>query len=316
MNPTESFRINIYAVGRSGTKAAQLWLAYLLARRYGAVWVNYEPLRYRSRKLEASYYGWRVHTRTPQLLETTDTPSGEFRAFCRMLAEYPVNVTKFIRANGRINAINAVMQPDLSILIVRDLYQVLESVARLTWSLVPDEADWARLCAAGRGRYPFLDPHLKPGQESKLLVNAAHWFLHNMHALEHAVDTLAVPYDRLDLVEAIARQRGLESHGTSLRHPAFRGGIHGDVVLEDVHASKGDPLKAILPGRLYRQWAARYARERSGGLCRAVETLPEPEPKDRGQTLRVQVPRHPVLDDLNLRVQEKLAEVVARQQIG
>jgi hypothetical protein len=316
VNPPESFRINIYAVGRSGTKAVQLWLAYLLALRHGAVWVNYEPLRYCSRHLEASYYGWRVHTRTPQLLDSPDPPSGEFRAFCRMLAEHPVNVTKFIRATGRINAINAAMKPDLSILIVRDLYEVLESVTRLTWSLVPDEADWARLCAAGRGRYPFLDPYLRPGQESKLIVNAAHWFLHNMHALERAENTLAVPYDRLELVEAIARQRGLDTHGTSLHHPAFRGGIHGDEVLQDVRAPKAHRLKAALPGLLYRQWAARFARERSGGLCRAVETLPEPEPKDRGAALRVQVPRHPLLDELDQQVKARLAEVAARQAIG
>ncbi|TAK13063.1 MAG: hypothetical protein EPO32_06820 [Anaerolineae bacterium] len=310
---SEGFRINLYGVGRSGTKAVQTWLAYLLARRHGAVWVNYEPLRYKHRKLAPSHYGWRVHRNTPQLLDTAAAPTGEFAAFCHMLAEHPVNVTKFIRGNGRINAIDAVMKPDLSILIVRDLYEVLESVLRLNWSLVADDVEWQRLCAVGRGRVAALDAVLKPGQENKILVNAAHWALHNLHALEHLETTYAIPYKRLDLVEALAKQKGLDTFGTRLSGHAFSGSIHGDDAITEVTPLKDEEQQ----NPLARLWGRRFGRERSGSLCRAVDPLPEPKEKAvRGQAVRLKVERHALLDDLNAQVQERLAAAVARQGIG
>lgn len=310
---SDGFRINLYGVGRSGTKAVQTWLAYLLARQHGTVWVNYEPLRYKNRKLAPSHYGWRVHRNTPQLLDTAAAPSAEFAKFCRMLAEHPVNVTKFIRGNGRINAINAVMKPDLSIFIVRDLYEVLESVLRLNWSLVADDAEWERLCAIGRGRVAALDGVLKPGQENKILVNAAHWALHNLHALEHLENTYAIPYKQLDLVESLVKQNRLDTYGTRLSGHAFAGDIHGDSTITEV-----EPVQEAKPqSGLTRLWSQQFGRERSGSLCRAVEPLPAPKEKAaRGQAVRLKVERHPLLDDLNAQVQERLAAAVKQQGIG
>ena len=46
----QAMKVNIYGVGRSGTKAVQLYIAYLLARKFVKVWVNYEPSHWKDRK--------------------------------------------------------------------------------------------------------------------------------------------------------------------------------------------------------------------------------------------------------------------------
>lgn len=162
MSSQESLRINIFGVGRSGTKAVQLWLAYMLANKYGEVLVNYEPFHHLSKSGGQSEWGKRIHLSLPFLTRQTEYSGNSFPSFCRTLTRHPIVITKFIRATGRINLINAYTKPDLSFLVVRDLYEVLNSVGKLTWNLFDDEKKLAPL-ASGRTRnlpYGFISSQI------------------------------------------------------------------------------------------------------------------------------------------------------------
>jgi hypothetical protein len=125
----------IYGVGRSGTKAIQLYLSYLIARSEGKVWINYEPYFWLDRKTKVvNFEGFYHNTNGPHFaLESSEFSKAHIR-FLKKLSKHKVStVTKFIRGNGRINAIGQVYPADHSIIIIRDLYEVLLSVMKTQW---------------------------------------------------------------------------------------------------------------------------------------------------------------------------------------
>jgi len=127
--------ILIYGVGRSGTKAVQLYLSYLIARSEGKVWINYEPYFWLDRKTKVvNFEGFYHNTNGPHFaLDASEFTKGHIR-FLKKLSRHKVStVTKFIRGNGRINAIGQVYPADHSIIIIRDLYEVLLSVMKTEW---------------------------------------------------------------------------------------------------------------------------------------------------------------------------------------
>ena len=130
--------ISIYGVGRSGTKAIQLYLSYLLAKKHGEVWINYEPYFWLDRKTTTlNYEGFYHHSTSPHLLSDSGKLSpGHLRFLKKLTKPNKTIVTKFIRGNGRINAINEVLKPDYNFIIVRDLYQVLISVLKTNWDFL------------------------------------------------------------------------------------------------------------------------------------------------------------------------------------
>jgi hypothetical protein len=127
--------ILIYGVGRSGTKAIQLYLSYLIARNEGQVWINYEPYFWLNRKTKVvNFEGFYHNTNGPHFAERASEFSKGHIRFLKKLCSHNIStVTKFIRANGRINAIGEAYHADHSIIIIRDLYEVLLSVMRTEW---------------------------------------------------------------------------------------------------------------------------------------------------------------------------------------
>jgi len=324
MSNQETFRVNIFGVGRSGTKAVQLWLAYLLAKKHGEVWVNYEPLRYQSKSLGPNHWGWRIHRSLPMLADDNEVNRNSFRSFGNALVSHPVVVSKFIRATGRINLINSVTQPDLSILVVRDLYQVLQSVGRLTWNLFDSEKDWLRLHSQGIDDYPSYKKNFgRISQYDKHLTNATYWFLMNKHALDHLEDTIVVDYAELGLLEKLVENSGIETEGTSVRDPLFKGGrIHRQSPLEEIE--KGDPrglsrvIEAILPNKVSSELNARFSRRPAGSLCRINSNAPElVVQQDSKKKVRpeITVKANPLFDNLAEQVQESLSAALARQKL-
>lgn len=133
-------RINIFGVGRSGTKAIQLYLSYLVALKEKKVWVNYEPYLWISRKgIHINHYGLECHLQTPFILSTeekiTDKKHLIFLDSLRDAPEGYSIITKFIRANGRIPQINKVLDPDYSIVVIRNLYEVIGSISEKDYTL-------------------------------------------------------------------------------------------------------------------------------------------------------------------------------------
>lgn len=194
-------KINIFGVGRSGTKAVQLWLSYLLIQKFGEVKLVYEPFLYKNRFLETSLAGKLTHKYTPLFLdEDKEYPIPKyFLRFCNHISKSNPLVAKFIRGNGRINTINNLIKPDLSVLIVRDLYEVLSSVALQSWNLVENKFEWERLSNFTEKRYP----HLKDmgfdwrNSPSCTVKNSIYWFTMNMFALENLdSQTIVLDYNQ------------------------------------------------------------------------------------------------------------------------
>lgn len=316
----QGMKINIYGVGRSGTKAVQLWFSALLAQKYGQVRVNFEPLRYLTRKLEATYYGWRIHQKTPYLLEDSKEVSAAFVRFANGLGQYPVTTTKFIRATGRIAAFDQVMQPDISILVVRDLYGVLNSILTENWGLTDTQDEWLRLCAEARIQYPDMAKRFKP-MTNKLLQNALYWFAVNDYALTHLPEHVwVVPYEQMadDLYGLVQQKSKLGEPAWRLDAPQFRGAaIHGDKTIVDVNPPPpATVLKSVLPSNIYSIIAKRIEKEEIGSFARLNDKMSISQSDTTGvkvQKVRALAQPHPFLDELNQRIQARLESVLKKQ---
>ncbi len=332
-------RVNIYGVGRSGTKALHLWTAYVLAQEFGVVWLGYEPFRYRHRRLTLSDSGWQLHRRMPLLIsQDTAVPSDSPR-FWRDLSNHPVGVAKFIRANGRINLINSIMQPDLSVLVVRDLYEVLASIAVRTWGLVENDYEWGRICGEAQDIYPFLKEEgcLRPTTD-KLLRSAVHWFTMNKYALDNLEGTAVMEYSHLQRISALLEGLGIQSPAPPISDPIFRGdNIHKDYPLQDLPlpeasdhtANRGAHRILVWISRLVDRWAPAHPRttavhpvfpevrhESVGTLC----TLNTSPCRDMGgaapttPVARVTVERNSLLDEMSSRVRSSLNQALQREE--
>lgn len=337
-------KINIYGVGRSGTKAIQLWIAYVLFREKGPVQINYEPFRYKSRTLEFNGLGQAVHRYTPLFLDDRSTTPPFLAKFCQNLARNDNSVTKFIRGNGRIGAINKLMEPDVAVLVIRDLYQVLESILLQPWDLAENPYEWKRLYEFASIRYPELNTFDGEWQQTgnRVVRNAVYWFVMNMYALENLDQrTLIIDLSDITPLQEKFSQFGFQSAQTiDLSCSVFRGNnIHKQIFLKTISESKskiGNSAssyirKGLLKLLRYRnsdqsgKWRKIISpnllalptiiNEDTGNSClfhsenSLLQSIPERvESKRVEPPIRVQVPRNDFLDLLSMRVNEKKKE--------
>jgi len=115
--------INIFGVGRSGTKALQLFIAYALLQKHKQIKLNYEPYFWASR-----LQGIKHHLTTKHFTNSIEDFSASHQQFLKKISSGPVVVNKFIRANGRIEPISRITNADYNILIIRNKEGVLKSV--------------------------------------------------------------------------------------------------------------------------------------------------------------------------------------------
>jgi len=205
--------ITIFGVGRSGTKAIQLYLAYYLALLEGKVWINYEPYLWIDRKKQnTNYKGFHLHKSEPIIIKSYSELSGNHRQFLNKLKHNEIStVTKFIRGNGRINAINEILQPDYSILVVRNLYEVLQSVLHNEWDFWSVgwefRLDWDQFVFEIResGLLKEVDYCLKHTHD-RIDRNAFYWYAMNKAAIGLAQNNLIViDYTNLHEIEDLAK---------------------------------------------------------------------------------------------------------------
>lgn len=128
-------KINIFGVARSGTKAVQLYLTYVLAQKAGKAWLNYEPYLWQSRKGKIGFSGAYHHLNDHHILTEDKKLLRGHTLFLESLVKGKDNVvTKFIRGNGRLRQINEVIKPDFSVFIIRPIYDVLSSIITKEYS--------------------------------------------------------------------------------------------------------------------------------------------------------------------------------------
>jgi len=177
-------RINVFGAGRSGTKAVQLCLALALLRKHERIGLNYEPFLWQNHLIRHySMQGIREHERLPLLMPADEASAAE-SLFVRQLAFYDHGVTKFINGNGRIAFITRLMLPDATAFVIRDLYDVLQSVMQRPWDFLgkglPRRQDWPRLAREIRTKYPSIEVPLASSRQDR---NAFFWYVSNKVAI-------------------------------------------------------------------------------------------------------------------------------------
>lgn len=184
----------ITGTGRSGTKALQLYLTLALLQKHEAIHLNYEPYLWKTRKGRFSFEGIRHHVSSVCFPTDSDQLSRKHhRYFERMVASELPTITKCIRGLGRMSFLKDDLEAELWIHVVRDLYDVLDSLERQDWNL----------CETGPPIFPFPKIDLWPKyleESNKLPVpkeiraaivqaksemekNAVCWYLDNLAVL-------------------------------------------------------------------------------------------------------------------------------------
>jgi len=211
--------INIFGVGRSGTTGLQLYLSYLLAKKEGKVRINSEPYIWQTRKGPKSYYGQKIFLESGHILEETATISKKHQAYLDMLSDYDVStVNKFIRGNGMIKQINQTMKPDLTILVYRDVREVLRSLDKYNWRytdihnrfLSKEQStywnDFKQNNYVQKVIQKFgLD--LSEIEQNKELRTVLYWYVNNIKALEYnEKDTYHIEFSKIEMIEEIVKE--------------------------------------------------------------------------------------------------------------
>ncbi len=245
-------KINIFGVGRAGTKAIQLYIAYCLARANGRVKVIYEPYVFHSRRGPLNYEGLYYNFNEPQFMEGAGELSRGHRQFLAKLNEAsgaPAGVAKFIYGNGRIAAINAVTQPDLTIVIVRDLYESLASLASTFWDYL--SFGYFLLGRSYITKYPALlreieqknivpaFDSLRPQINDTFAQNALFWYAMNLSALRYdSPNAIFLNYADMEHLPELLNHRlrtDIFQEGELLKNRVLTGrNLHGDWPLHTV----------------------------------------------------------------------------------
>ena len=208
--------INIFGVGRSGTKAIQYYLSYLLAEKYGQVRINYEPYFWRDRKVKSiSYKGLLIDYNDPQVCDEHHD-CGRHKSYLESLIRtdsVPV-VNKFIRGNGRIGFINHVTRPDMSIVVIRKLPEVLDSLSNMRWNFYDAGFMYFKMNYYDKWHQLILDlekssislshiPYAKSlKRRHEVHRNALYWYYMNLLAInEHGGSVRYLDYEKLSEIE-------------------------------------------------------------------------------------------------------------------
>ncbi|REJ82295.1 MAG: hypothetical protein DWQ44_08005 [Bacteroidetes bacterium] len=238
--------ITIFGIGRSGTKAVQIYISYALAARNQKVWIHYEPYFWLDRKTEKiCYEGYYHHFNSPHFIPAESKLSPAHRRYLLNLKKHRVDmVTKFIRGNGRIRAINSVLKPDLSIVIVRDIYEVLISIMKIEWDFWSVGMDyvqnWTKLIDEIRNinLVDNLDWYLDRIRD-RIDKNAFYWYVMNKYALLHSdKSVIYLTYKNLKNIEALTRMLINPDFNESIGDPKFSGdNMHLDYPLKSPDSS-------------------------------------------------------------------------------
>jgi hypothetical protein len=316
--------IVIYGVGRSGTKAIQLYLAYLLARKENEVWINYEPHLWHNRKTRhINYEGFYHHTNTPHLLDSTNKLSIEHQNFLKKLASHKCSiVSKFIRSNGRIDAITEVLKPDFNFIVIRDLYEVLPSVLKTEWDFWSVGLDyvisWENFIKeiGSSGIVKNFDWCMSRITD-RIDRNAFYWYVMNLAALSAKTpNTFLIDYRNIGIVETISRNYIWEGADySSIRSEKFSGdNLHQDYPLmssEKLHYQK-DFLNLILyKTQLFskRGWLIKVPE--IGSLVKPSHALHSPTKKLKETTLIVE--RKELFDFFNDDIYNRMNDAISKQ---
>jgi hypothetical protein len=319
--------ILLFGVGRSGTKAVQLYLSYNMAKNFGNIRINYEPYFWQNRKTnKINYEGLYHHATSPNIATSPDQFSKRHRNFLRELSKSSPNVvTKFIRGNGRIRAIEPLIQPDSTIVIVRDLYEVLTSVLLTNWDFLSVgfeyKIDWESFLQEVRksGLIENLDWCIDQITD-RLDRNAFYWYVMNISAIEYATDdTIFIDYSKLEEIQNAAKIIFNNYYLPKISDPIFNGdNIHGDYPL--ISSKQRNSASEIINGFLYKsQLTEKYGlflpSNTTGDIVKLNEG-PPPAELPKSKSTKITIDKKDLYEFFNSEVSKRLAAKIEKNRIS
>ena len=202
-------KINIFGVGRSGTTAIVLYFSYWLAKLEKEIWVNNEPFHWHSRKGPISMEGQDLFFKSGFVMDEKEVLNKRLKNFVNNLTHNRKHVTtKFVAGSGFYKQINQVTQPDHTVIVIRNIYDVLKSVSGSEWDfltiyspIISGHKDgWKHFRAAVEKKnllknHDFTLADIKTKEEH----NALYWYLINLKLLESADDTVHIlPFEKME----------------------------------------------------------------------------------------------------------------------
>lgn len=293
--------ILIYGVGRSGTKAIQLYLSYLLALKEQRVWINYEPYFWLNRKTKAiNFEGFYHHTHSPHFANDVSKFNRAHKRFLKGLTHHDTSiVTKFIRGNGRIGAINEIIKPDHCLIIIRDIYEVLLSVMRTEWdfwSVGWDyQVSWDSFVQEVRekGFVENLDKILDQ-VEDRIDQNAFYWYAMNLAALNsNPADVYWIDYRKINAIENIAKKIfDIKELPEAFRQDKFSGeNLHRNFPLqseenENIYSHVFNQV--LYKTQLFKKYAMYISPKVTGSLAQINQDIFMKEERGKATTVRIE----------------------------
>lgn len=307
-------KVSILSVGRSGSKALQLYISTGIAHKFGKVWVSYEPFMYRDKSLTKNPYGRYVDKKTPVVGYEKNDVDKDFEKFVREVSSEHPSTSKFIRAGGRSGKIIRKLNVDMVILIVRDIYEVVESIARRTWN---PQVDWSKLCFESKDDYSFLKNYLTP-HTNKIVQSAIHWYIIN----DQMISSLKFTDCNVRLVRYKSIKNKLDDICCSLDLPTppsglakrlLRGNrIHSRVPIRTVSISEGrtNHILRRFPDTVW-EYLPSLAPRTAGSLCvlnlgSSAESA-APECDDEIAKINMKIKRNSLFDSLASRIDDKIS---------
>ena len=138
-------------------------------------------------------------------------------------------VTKFIRGNGRIRAINEIIAPDETVIIIRDLYEVLISLLRTEWNFwsvgFDFHVDWFKFVEEVRKKEIIDNIDWCLSQLNGLIDrNAFYWYVMNVAALNNQGNNLhIISYGDIDAINSLGKEFYKLDHMQQVSDPCFNG---------------------------------------------------------------------------------------------
>lgn len=226
-------RVNIFGVGRSGTKSLQLFISYALLQKNNEIKINYEPYFWATRLLGVkSFDGIRHHLTTKHFTRKVEDFSNEHQAYLKSMVQAPVVVSKFIRANGRIEPISKITESDYDILIMRDLNDVINSLQKQAFDFTS---------IGSKIKINYLKQFLKDAKQSGLKIDdrkspdVIAWDLYNQSA-QKVNNLIIIKYENLNDPDYLSDKLAFLDIDKSFceKYREFRGNqIHDQTLLKN-----------------------------------------------------------------------------------
>lgn len=231
-------------MGQGDPDAIELYFSYLLAKKYQKVWINNEPYYWLSRYCQyLNNEGIHHHVNSPLFFLDQNLKQkkvGKHENYLKQISNsYNIMITKFIRGNGRINFIDNVMKPDYNIIIIRNLFDVLNSIKKMNWDFLGKGLvhpnDWNRLMKEINEKKLMSREKKYINIKDDLDKNVIYWYIMNKFVLENKKENyIFINYDNIEKAENIAKKIGLlnRSKDLKIKNRIFKGNkIIGDSIL-------------------------------------------------------------------------------------